>query len=222
MRFSTLIVGLFAPIALAFPFVANKRAANKGTVVHDVYHYATVIVTVTPTPDDYAPFEEYGYIRHRHTNSRQGSPTPTVHFEVLPTTESLTALTSYITPSVTPKVEDSLVTGFPSLEPSEEVLTIETAPPTPTSTSVASPHILAEQVSSTVTDPETPKTTAEDALPSTFIPDLDPTSATYKGLSLQHHNIHRRNHSAEDLTWNNTLAEYAETTAKTCIWGHSE
>lgn len=221
MRFSTLIFGLFAPIVLAFPFVANKRAASKETVVHDVYHYATVIVTVPPTPVELTTSEEYGYIRHRHTNSRQGSPTPTVPLEVLPTTESLIILTSSGTPSVTPKVQGSLVAGFSNLEASEEILTIETAPPTTPSTSVASRQILTKQASSVDAGSETAKTTAEDALPSTFVPDLNPTNPIYKGLTLQHHNIHRRNHSAEDLAWNNTLAEYAETTAKTCIWAHS-
>jgi uncharacterized protein YkwD len=78
-----------------------------------------------------------------------------------------------------------------------------------------------EEASSTINVMETTTITPEDALPTTFVPDLDPTSAIYKGLVLQHHNIHRRNHSAEDLTWNDTMAEYAEITAKTCIWGHS-
>lgn len=59
------------------------------------------------------------------------------------------------------------------------------------------------------------------AIPTTFIPNLDTTSPTYKALVLQHHNIHRRNHSANDLTWDSKLADYAETTAKTCIWGHN-
>lgn len=221
MRFSTLIVGLFAPIALAFPFVANKRAANKEIVVRDVYHYATVIVTVPPAPVELTAFEEYGYIRHRPSKSRQGSPTPIVQFEVLPTTESRTALTSYTTPSVTPTVQSSFVAGFSNLETSEEILTIETAPPTPTSVSVVAPQVQLEQASSIVSDSETLTIAADNTLPSTFIPNLDPTSPIYKGLTLQHHNIHRRNHSADDLTWNNTLAEYAETVAKTCIWGHN-
>ena len=61
----------------------------------------------------------------------------------------------------------------------------------------------------------------ETALPTTFVPNLDPTSSIYKDLVLQHHNIHRRNHSANDLTWDDRMASYAETIAKTCIWGHS-
>ena len=265
MRPSTLIVGLFAPIVLAFPFAANKRAANKDVVVRDVYHYATVIVTVPPTPVELTAFEEYGYIRHRHSKNRQGSPTPIVPFEVLSTTESVTVSTSHVTPSLTPTVQTSFVAGFSNLHLGQEVVTIETAPPTRASVSVASPQVQTKQTSSTsfvaglsnlqlgqevvtietapptpasvsvtspqvqtkqtsssvVVDSETRTIAADITLPSTFIPNLDPTSSIYKGLTLQHHNIHRRNHSAEDLTWNNTLAGYAETTAKTCIWGHS-
>ena len=220
MRFSTLIVGLFAPLVLAFPFIANKRATNKEIVVRDVYHYATVIVTVPPAPVELTAFEEYGYIRHRHSKSRQGSPTPAVQFEVLSTTESRTALISYATPSVTPTVQSSFLAGFSNLGTSEEIVTIETAPPTPISVSAVAPQVQTEQASSIVSDSQARTIAAENTLPSTFVPNLDPTSSIYKGLTLQHHNIHRRNHSAEDLTWNNTLAEYAETTAKTCIWGH--
>lgn len=220
MRFSTLIIGLFAPLVLAFPFVANKRAAIKEVMVRDVYHYATVIVTVPPAPVELTAYEDYGYIRHRHSKIRQGSPTPAAQFDVLSTTESRTTLTSYASPSVTPAVRSSFVAGFSNLETDEEILTIETAPPTPTSISVIVPQSQIDQASSIISDSESRTIAADITLPSTFIDRLDPTSPVYKGLTLQHHNIHRRNHSAEDLTWNNTLAEYAETTAKTCIWRH--
>lgn len=321
MRFSTIVIGLVAPIALAFPFVANKRDSNKGVVVRDVFHYATVIVTVTPTPVDLTAYEEYGFgfRRHRHTISRQGSPTPTVHFDVLPTPESPALLASDTKVLVTPKLDTSFlakifpVTTFPEHVPfqtttvtpiiidgeasitnaasstsistsgeisttevatstlintavevvttgtatftssgtskelltteaasstplttsngsftvetalsttinnSEGVFSIETASSTPTSTSVAPP----QQSSSIIDASEAAEAAAEDALPRTYVPNLDPTSDIYKGLTLQHHNIHRRNHSAVDVTWNDTLAGYAETIAKSCIWGHN-
>ncbi|KAL9027082.1 MAG: hypothetical protein Q9196_004348 [Gyalolechia fulgens] len=50
---------------------------------------------------------------------------------------------------------------------------------------------------------------------------LDTTSDVYKALVLEHHNIHRANHSADDLTWDDTLATYAEQSAKTCVWEHN-
>lgn len=57
-------------------------------------------------------------------------------------------------------------------------------------------------------------------LPTKYVANLDTTSETYKGLVLQHHNIHRSNHSAEDVSWDDQLASYAEQTAKTCVWKH--
>ncbi|KAM4061983.1 cysteine-rich secretory protein family protein [Hirsutella rhossiliensis] len=42
----------------------------------------------------------------------------------------------------------------------------------------------------------------------------------YKQTMLEQHNIHRHNHSASDLAWDNTLAQYAEKTAKSCIFQH--
>jgi hypothetical protein len=295
MRSPTLIVGLLAPLALASPLIADKRDAELVTVGNNVYHYATLVVTVTPTPVDVAPGEEYSYKRHRHTKLRQGSPAAPVYGDVLPTLESFPVLTAFASPFKKVQV-DAPATSVSKVETSErfvtietvastpasissassqiqseeaftietapvttlsassassqvqseemftietapptalstssassqtqgeEVLTIETAPPTPPSSPLTSSRIQSEQASSTASALVPSQTTTKDALPSTFVPNLDPTSAIYKGLVLEHHNIHRRNHSAEDLTWDDTLAEYAETTAKTCIWAHS-
>ena len=60
-----------------------------------------------------------------------------------------------------------------------------------------------------------------DNLPTEFVPNLDTESAIYQGLSKQHHDIHRKNHSMDPLAWNDTLFEYAKETAKSCIYGHS-
>ena len=59
-------------------------------------------------------------------------------------------------------------------------------------------------------------------LPLTYQPDLDTESATYQGLVLLNHNVHRANHSVPDLVYNSTLASYAEQIAKTCVYNHSK
>ena len=59
-------------------------------------------------------------------------------------------------------------------------------------------------------------------LPLTYQPDLDTESATYQGLVLLNHNVHRANHSVSDLVFNSTLASYAEQIAKTCVYDHSK
>lgn len=65
-----------------------------------------------------------------------------------------------------------------------------------------------------------PVSSPSSGLPTTFVDNLDPTSSTYQQLALQHHNIHRANHSASALVWNSTLTDYAKTTAETCFWEH--
>ena len=58
-------------------------------------------------------------------------------------------------------------------------------------------------------------------LPLTHQANLDTESATYEGLVLLNHNIHRANHSVPDLVYNSTLASSAEQIAKTCVYNHS-
>ena len=43
----------------------------------------------------------------------------------------------------------------------------------------------------------------------------------YKSAVLEHHNIHRANHSASALEWDDTLADYAAQVAKTCVYDHN-
>ena len=59
-------------------------------------------------------------------------------------------------------------------------------------------------------------------LPLTYQPNLDTESATYQGLVLLNHNVHRANHSVPELVYNSTLASYAEQIAKTCVYNHSK
>ena len=42
----------------------------------------------------------------------------------------------------------------------------------------------------------------------------------YKSAVLEHHNIHRANHSASALEWDDSLASYAEEVAKKCVYDH--
>ena len=65
-------------------------------------------------------------------------------------------------------------------------------------------------------------TPSMNGLPLTYQPGLDTESATYQGLVLLNHNVHRANHSVPDLVYNSTLASYAEQIAKTCVYEHSK
>ncbi|KAL8712754.1 MAG: hypothetical protein Q9220_002962 [cf. Caloplaca sp. 1 TL-2023] len=50
--------------------------------------------------------------------------------------------------------------------------------------------------------------------------DFDTGSDTYKSVVLEHHNIHRANHSADALQWDDTMASYAQQVAQSCVYDH--
>ncbi|KAL7948460.1 CAP domain-containing protein [Trichoderma barbatum] len=47
-----------------------------------------------------------------------------------------------------------------------------------------------------------------------------PSGSDYKSLMVNEHNIHRANHSAPALEWDDTLAGYAKTIAQGCVFAH--
>ncbi|KAI1184501.1 CAP domain-containing protein [Nemania serpens] len=47
-----------------------------------------------------------------------------------------------------------------------------------------------------------------------------PADDSFQSTALYHHNIHRFNHSSPEVTWNEEIAGYAATTAKTCKFAH--
>lgn len=83
----------------------------------------------------------------------------------------------------------------------------------------AAPANTATSVAPVAASTSTPST---NGLPLTYQPNLDAESATYQGLVLLNHNVHRANHSVADLVYNSTLASYAEQIAKTCFYNHSK
>ncbi|POS86065.1 hypothetical protein EPUL_002329, partial [Erysiphe pulchra] len=42
----------------------------------------------------------------------------------------------------------------------------------------------------------------------------------YESTALKFHNLHRTNHTSNELSWNSTLAKFALATAKTCVFEH--
>lgn len=47
------------------------------------------------------------------------------------------------------------------------------------------------------------------------------TPSDYSGAVIAHHNAHRANHSAGDLTWDAGLAATAQTIANSCVYAHN-
>jgi hypothetical protein len=103
------------------------------------------------------------------------------------------------------------------------------APPAPTTTSPAyTPPPPPPPPASTPPPPAAPSPVAPPAAqgyaaqaPTTLVPDLDVTSPTYTAIALAHHNVHRANHSASDVVYNETLASWAQQKAESCVWDES-
>lgn len=109
-----------------------------------------------------------------------------------------------------PKPEEPTTTAAPA-----------PAPPPPSSTPVAAPVKVVETTSTPPAPAASSNTNSGSTQPPTTYPsNLDTESEVYKALALQHHNIHRANHSADALEWDDELASYAAQTAKTCVWAH--
>ncbi|KAL1955781.1 hypothetical protein VTO42DRAFT_8101 [Malbranchea cinnamomea] len=80
-------------------------------------------------------------------------------------------------------------------------------PPRPTSTPAPAPSPQPEPQPGPEPEPEQP------AQP-------QPPSDDFQSLVLYHHNVHRANHSAADLTWDDNLADAARQLAQSCYYQH--
>jgi outer membrane biosynthesis protein TonB len=46
------------------------------------------------------------------------------------------------------------------------------------------------------------------------------SDSPFQSAAVYHHNIHRSNHSSPEIVWNQTIADWADITAKTCTFKH--
>lgn len=203
---------VFAAGALGSPMEPEKRAAVTFlTTIIDIAD--TVYVTATPAADTPVVLVA--------TSTPDAYQLPAEYYQ--PDVYQLPAeSTTYHRHRHAPKLGSPrpAIPSPPAPTPKQLEVSIQTL------TSTSTPEVIQSKPKSIATSVATvPSKTAVDNVqfqpPTTFVPNLDTTSYVYKALVLQHHNIHRRNHSAPDLTWSDQLAQYAETTAKTCKWGHS-
>ena len=116
-----------------------------------------------------------------------------------------------------------------------------TANPAPVSSAAPAPAPLAPESSAAPPAPAPPATTAAPPPPppaskaapppppattaaaastgsTTIDPNLSVSDPSYANLAVQHHNVHRSNHSAPDVEWNNTLATWAQSKASACVY----
>ncbi|KAK4124729.1 PR-1-like protein [Parathielavia appendiculata] len=149
-------------------------------------------VTVTVTEGDTSTvFRRPNHVKPTTTTTSSAAPSSTSQAPPPPPPPSSS---SSLEPAVQPTPE-------PSPEPSPE--------PTPEPAPVAAPIVEAAQPSSEAAEAPAPTEQAPAAQPS-----------DYQSTALYHHNIHRFNHSADALTWDDGLASSAEILAKRCVFEH--
>lgn len=195
MLSSIFISALFAVGALSTP-INQKRALVTEIVVVTVVEYVTEGVPAAPSTVPAVQTtvnapNAYHSSSHDHPRASSSS---TVEVAV-PSSSSVEIVAPIPTSTSTPVVIE-----------------------TPTSTSTPAPISTVAPTTSAAPPPPQP---ASFNAPTTIVPDLDVTSPTYTAIALAHHNVHRSNHSAPDVTYNSTLARWAQAKAESCVWDES-
>lgn len=201
MKYSAFLAACGAVLAASSPILQERRY---------VYTTTTVVewVTVTVTEGDASEPTLFFHRPHNRpkpkTTKLPAPPASTSRVPLPPASSS-----------------SSVVIPVPEVPPTTQQLT-----PTPTPTPTPEPEPEPEPEPAPVIEepvievPQDTSTLVPAPAPSTTKQVSQPTSAEYKETALYHHNVHRFNHSAAALEWDDTLASYAETLAKRCKFGH--
>ncbi|KAF5027501.1 hypothetical protein F66182_396 [Fusarium sp. NRRL 66182] len=208
MKASMFLVGASAILASASPIraVLDKRAMETEWV------YKVVTVTVVAGEQEAKKVEPTGAVYLEEPEK----PAPK------PTKEAAKPKPVYEQPAA-PKPKP--VYEQPAApKPSTTTTTTKEAPKPTVVEPEPEPTYVAPKPSTTTTK-EAPKPTVVEPKPepkpvdagSSFDLSLD---GAYDTIMLAYHNIHRANHSASALEWDDTLAGYAENTANGCVFEH--
>lgn len=192
MRPSTLVSALFVAGALSSPLVQKRGYVTEIDVV-TVTAYVTEVLAASTT----SAIQSY-----------QGK-----HFQSVGTTMMRLPLTFRIAPS------------------SSSAPSTSSEAPAPTSSSVALAQAQAQaQAPSSKAPAPAPSSEAPAPAPapsssSSAAPAPSPVAQSigtdYNSRALYHHNIHRANHSAVDLKWDDNLASSAQEVASSCVYAHN-
>ena len=192
MHFLALIIGLCATSAFASPI--NRRDDFVTDVVVDDVVVTDVVMT-TVYESEAAP-----------------SPAAEPVVNIVTTTTSVPAVVLQPSQEQTPQAPPS-PPPVPAAAPTQALNKVAVAP---------EPAVVPSSSQASSTPPaSTPTPGPSSSSPAGYVANLDAGGSQYQQLALEHHNIHRANHSASALTWNSTLADYAKTTAETCYYDHS-
>jgi outer membrane biosynthesis protein TonB len=196
MRSSTLITMLGATLAVATP-LAHDRLHKKAII----YEVETDIVYVTVTAGQ-EPAAEPTTVKVINTVVVSPEPETTTHH--VHSKKPKTSSTSIASPPPAPTTSISTPPPAP---------TTEAPAPAPTTTEAA-PVVVVTPTTQAPVAASTPET-AKAVTPAASTPS-DPLA----GTGIDKHNTCRSSHSAQEVTWNATLADAASKLANSCVWGH--
>ena len=129
---------------------------------------------------------------------------------VCPCTTTIALVSSSSTNSSQIFVPTSASIGDPILTPASAVSSISTIPASFLSSSTAASSSVVASSSISVAAPGSTVFVSAASL------------GDYRTTVLSSHNIHRVNHTVPDLTWSDTMAQYAAQIASTCVYAHSK
>lgn len=204
MKSSTLVAASSAAMVLATPL--DKREYHTETEIVNVWVTVTatsgdVVPTVVPTPVAPAPAPTMPAAKARPVVAPK-EPEPVVVYE------TVEAPAPKPTPESTP--DDNVVwvtvTAGGQQEPPKETYKAQPLP-TPSPSPKPDPVVVEAPAAP---PPEQPSYTEE--------PQGKPTDM--KSMSVVAHNIHRSNHSAPAVEWNDRIAGYAANSAASCKFAH--
>ncbi|KAK5120070.1 hypothetical protein LTR85_006551 [Meristemomyces frigidus] len=205
---SAVIAAAFVAGAIAVPH--QKRAVETDTDI--VVVYATDIVTVTAgaassssvavapetTTEASSSATQYGHRWHTWSFSESSSAESS-------TAEASSAepTSTYVAPSTSASPTSTYVAPTTSTSASPTSTYVA-----PTTSSVASSTYVAPSSSS-----------SEEASSTSAASNAVPT--TYEEIAVYHHNLHRTNHSAPNVEWDDGLASTAGVIAASCVYAHN-
>lgn len=194
MHSLVVVAAIFAAGVLASPINQQKRDMEVHveyvTVVDYVYDNGDRASTSATT---YRDQRNYYYQDHPAKLAQSTSVAAAAPVSSTANAAAAVAPSSSAAPAVVPSKGPSSSTSVPP-------------PPPPPATTTASPAPAAVPRQGGATSPKT------------LVPNLKVDSPIYEAIALDHHNIHRSNHSAPDVVYNKTLATWAQAKAESCVW----
>lgn len=114
----------------------------------------------------------------------------------------------------TPETPESPSSPSPTQSPnSPSPSDSPSSPESPTSPANTGQTLVSQETSSPSSSSSSPSSSAETSKP--------PPKTDYKGQVIYHHNIHRSNHSAPPISWDDGLAATAQHICNTCVYEHN-